>query len=316
MTEQISLAPQATLMAWLRLMRLPTVFTALANVLCGFFISSAERNPAVVLVQPWFWLLLLASAGLYLGGMVLNDVFDAALDAKERPERPIPSGKITRTQAAIFGGFLMGSGITAAWFAGKSAQSGLASFYISIILAAAVLLYDSILKNTLAAPLGMGACRFLNIILGASCCGSIDAVFSNPQLSVALALGIYVIGVTWFARHEAGNASRNGLRTGLGIAIAGIGVNVWVAANTSTDSGTGAIIALVLIAANVAFRCLKAISANHPVLLQKTVGFMLLNIVFMDAAMTFAITGSGRLATMVVILVIPATLMKRFIPLS
>ena len=72
----------------------------------------------------------------------------------------------------------------------------------------------------------------------------------------------------------------------------------------------------MLIAANVAFRCLKAISANHPVLLQKTVGFMLLNIVFMDAAMTFAITGSGRLATMVVILVIPATLMKRFIPLS
>ena len=78
----------------------------------------------------------------------------------------------------------------------------------------------------------------------------------------------------------------------------------------------GALVALALLAANIGWRCVNAIRAGHPVLLQKTVGFMLLNIIFIDAAMTFCMTGSGRLATTVVILVIPAMLMKRVIPLS
>lgn len=316
MTQEIPTAPRGSVMSWLRLMRLPTVFTALANVLCGFFVSSNEHDPAVIITQPWFWLLLLASAGLYLGGMVLNDVFDAALDAKERPERPIPSGAISKTSAAIFGTLLMIVGVAAAWFAGQTSETGFASVNIAIILAATVLLYDAILKNTIIAPLGMGACRFLNILLGASCCGSLNSVFSNPQLAIATALAVYVVGVTWFARHEAGNSSQNGLRTGLAIAIAGIGINIWTAAHATTSAGKGAMIALALIAANVSFRSLRAIKVNRPGLLQKNVGFMLLNIVFMDAAMTFAMTGSSRLATIVVILVIPATLMKRVIPLS
>lgn len=316
MMDQNALPLRATFLAWLKLTRLPTVFTALANILCGFFVSNRERDLAVIVNQPWFWLLLVASAGLYLGGMVLNDVFDTRLDAKERPERPIPSGAISQIKAAVFGSLLMASGIAAAWFAGQTSQSGTASFSIAVILAATVLLYDAVLKSTVLGPLGMGACRMLNILLGASCCGSLERVFANPQLTVATALAVYVVGVTGFARNEAGNSTRNTLRTGLAIALAGIGINLWVAYHSPSSAGTGAMIALLLIAANVSIRCLKAIAANQPGLLQKTVGFMLLNIIFMDAAMTFSITGSSRLATMVVILVIPATLMKRFIPLS
>ncbi|MEO1982964.1 MAG: hypothetical protein ABGZ24_20835, partial [Fuerstiella sp.] len=81
-------------------------------------------------------------------------------------------------------------------------------------------------------------------------------------------------------------------------------------------SAMGAVIALCLIAANVGLRCVRAIQVNQSMLLQKTVGFMLLNIIFIDAAMVFCMTGSGRLASLVVILVIPATLMKRVIPMS
>ena len=55
------------MMTWLRLMRLPTVFTALSNVLCGFFVSSSERSLPVLISRPELWLLLLSSAGLYLG---------------------------------------------------------------------------------------------------------------------------------------------------------------------------------------------------------------------------------------------------------
>jgi len=305
---------------WLKLMRLPTVFTALSNILCGYFISSSQRDLPALMAEPALWLLLLASAGLYLGGMVLNDVFDAELDARERPERPIPAGHVSLRGAAIFGVILMVIGIISAAIASRLADTNSASIVLAVILAAAVVLYDSLLKNTIAAPVGMSVCRWLNLLLGASSHMTIATLLSpdNVVLWVATALAVYVFGITWFARHETGASSGTALTAGLVIALGGFVINAIVAGRIRQQqpAATGALIALGLIAANVTLRCVRAIRANHPVLLQKTVGFMLLNIIFVDAAMTFCLTGSGRLATVVVILVIPATLMKRVLPLS
>ena len=36
--------------------------------------------------------------------MVLNDVFDAEVDAREQPDRPIPSGRVSRRAAALLAG--------------------------------------------------------------------------------------------------------------------------------------------------------------------------------------------------------------------
>ena len=308
----------STVRTWLRLMRLPTVFTALTNVLCGFTVSSSERSLPDILALKHFWLLLLSSAGLYLGGMVLNDVFDAALDAKERPERPIPSGQISKKSAAVFGSMLMLTGVVAAGLAGIFAETEPVGVCIALIRTAAVVLYDSVLKNTAARPFGMAGCRFLNIMLGASCAGSWADVWSGPQVTIAAALAVYVFGITWFARNETGDSSRLALTSGLAVALTGIGINGWTAVKVMSvqPAATGALIALCLIAANVGLRCMQAIQVNQPRLLQKTVGFMLLNIIFIDAAMVFCVTGSSRLASLVVIMVIPATLMKRVIPMS
>ena len=81
--------------AWLQLMRLPNVFTAAADVMMGYLVTHGTLRPA-----SHFALLAAASCLLYLSGMILNDVFDAEVDAKERPERPIPSGRITHRAAA------------------------------------------------------------------------------------------------------------------------------------------------------------------------------------------------------------------------
>jgi hypothetical protein len=79
----------ATLVTWLQLMRLPTVFTALSNILCGYLITHSMT--VAELPGRWdLWLLLCSTFGRSMGGLVLNDVFVAALDAIERPERPIP----------------------------------------------------------------------------------------------------------------------------------------------------------------------------------------------------------------------------------
>ena len=113
MTSLAKTVPAKRLLAWLQLLRLPTVFTAMADILCGFLVGAASSGAG----EPnWCVLpcLLLSSAGLYLGGMVLNDVFDARLDAVERPERPIPSGRVSIRSAATAGGLLLVIGLVAA----------------------------------------------------------------------------------------------------------------------------------------------------------------------------------------------------------
>lgn len=303
-------------MPWLRLLRLPTVFTALGNVLCGVFVSHADQSLSETASAAWFWLLLASSAGLYLGGMVLNDVFDADLDARERPERPIPSGQIGPRSAALFGWGLLLSGVVCAVGAGLSAGTGYVPAAIAMGLAVAVVLYDAVLKNTLLAPVGMGVCRCLNILLGAGCAGGWSDVLADPQLTIAVALGVYVFGVTWFARHETGQAPRSLLIVGVVLVLTGLVIDGATAWRSGTSEGQRAALALAVVAINILRRAGTAIKVNQPRLLQKTVGFMLLNILFLDAAMVFFATGSPQKAASVVILVIPALLLKKWIPLS
>ena len=89
------------LFAYLQLVRLPNVFTALADVAMGFFVTQgivelASLEPVQIVRLT---LLCVASACLYLAGMALNDAFDADIDREERPERPIPSGRVSLSGA-------------------------------------------------------------------------------------------------------------------------------------------------------------------------------------------------------------------------
>ncbi|GIS60363.1 MAG: hypothetical protein CM1200mP2_25880 [Planctomycetaceae bacterium] len=194
------------LLAWMQLVRLPTVFTALADILLGTQLvvpAEATTSPRAL------GLLLVASAGLYLAGMVFNDVFDRHRDAVERPGRPLPSGRITLSSAVTLGTVLMIGGVVAAATAdGSSSRAGL---LVALGLAVCVLAYDGLLKTTPLGPVAMGACRSLNVLLGATIGGSLEALAHGPPLHVAAGLGIYITGVTWFARNEAGSSTRGQL---------------------------------------------------------------------------------------------------------
>src|SRR5438067_11169225 len=87
---------------YFQLVRLPNVFTALADIALAALATHALPGHA-----PTFLLLCLASACLYCGGMVWNDFFDVEQDKHERPYRPIPSGRVARTTAAVSGGLLL-----------------------------------------------------------------------------------------------------------------------------------------------------------------------------------------------------------------
>lgn len=149
------------LKAFLSLTRPANLVTAIADVLAGIAIAGYYiiLNPAPA---PVGWLCL-ATVGLYGGGVVFNDVFDAELDAIERPERPIPSGIVRKRSAALLGAGLLAIGIMASFRVNQTAG------WLAIGIAAASLIYDRYGKHhTLLGPLNMGLCRGLNLLLGIS----------------------------------------------------------------------------------------------------------------------------------------------------
>ena len=109
--------PRFEWLAFFRLLRLPNVFTAWSDVLMGFLVAQGAV-PRDTQGLATIALLLAATSGLYLGGMVLNDWFDYEEDKKARAFRPLPSGKFTLRFAATLGFGLLFFGVLFAASAG------------------------------------------------------------------------------------------------------------------------------------------------------------------------------------------------------
>ena len=170
-------------------MRPANIVTAWADILAGFAASGAV---GLLNIQVLGWLLL-ATTGLYGGGIVLNDVFDAELDAQERPERPIPSGRASRQGATLLGSVLLVTGVVAA------AQVSLLSATLACGIALAATLYDAVGKHhPILGPLNMGACRGGNLLLGIS---AVPAMIGEHWFLAVIPI-IYIAAVTTISRGE------------------------------------------------------------------------------------------------------------------
>lgn len=189
------------LRAYLTLARPANLVTALADVLAGMAIAGyfllPEPPPA-----PVGWLCL-ATVGLYGGGVVFNDVFDADLDAVERPERPIPSGIISKQAATVWGGLLLLLGVGVSFAVNPTA--GL----LAIATATAALVYDRFGKHhNWFGPLNMGLCRGLNLLLGVS----IIPEQVGPWAWVGLVPVAYIAAITMISRGEVHGGQSNTVR--------------------------------------------------------------------------------------------------------
>jgi len=188
---------------YLRLMRPANIVTSVADVLAGIAISGFLGSQSFQLQNLLPILLLCFSTiGLYGGGVVFNDVFDAALDRIERPERPIPVGLITVREAATLGVLMLIAGIIAAAF--TSLTSGILAFLVAV----SALVYDKWGKHfSFAGPVNMGLCRGFNLLLGVSIIPS--AV--NNWWYLALVPVIYIASITMISRGEVHGGSRKTL---------------------------------------------------------------------------------------------------------
>jgi 4-hydroxybenzoate polyprenyltransferase len=185
---------------YLELMRPANIVTAWADILVGFAASGSgmifakliNGEASFVILIPLAWLLL-ATTGLYGGGIVFNDVFDAELDAKERPNRAIPSGRVSRENAALLGSILFAIGIIAAF------QVSALSAAIAIFITFSSLLYDSLAKHhPFFGPLNMGLCRGSNLLLGVS---AVPAIIGE-RWYLALIPVIYIAAITAISQGE------------------------------------------------------------------------------------------------------------------
>src|SRR5439155_26089983 len=138
-------------------------------------------------------------------------------DKRDRPFRPLPSGKISRRTAAALGTALLLAGVAIAGIAGRTVPPG-ASAAAWVV---EILLYDAWLKRTAGGPVAMASCRFFNVLLGLSLADQ-SAVPLFVRLHLAGVVGLYIVGVTWFARNEAGRSDPVWLRAAAAVMLSAL----------------------------------------------------------------------------------------------
>jgi len=175
----------ATLLRLGRIANLPTVWT---NVIAGSLIAGGGS-----VVPTEIALIALAMSAFYVGGVYLNDFFDRAIDARERPDRPIAAGDIGAGAVSVIGFGLLATGIALMSPFGPAATGS------GALLAGAIVLYDVWHKGNPLSPIVMGLCRAL-VYVGAG----LAVAQSVPRALVvgAIALAAHVIGLACAAKQE------------------------------------------------------------------------------------------------------------------
>ena len=292
-----------TLGGLLRLVRPPNVFTAVADGLAGLLVLWGLG----LTVPDRACLTLVASACLYLAGIVLNDLFDRHIDARERPSRPIPSGEVSPMAAGVIGFGLMVIGLAAAAAIGRS------SMIVGGALATCILLYDGGLKKTKLGPLVMGACRGLDVALAISTGLALDARWPTIAIAGPVVLALYVTGLTYIARDEVdGNTTRRA-RTGLSFLAVLAVTTVLGLAVADELPRSGWAWPWVVVAVALVWRNWAPVWRRHDgPSTGRAIGGGIILIPLIDAAIV-AVAGCPFWAVGVVALAVPALVLKQFV---
>lgn len=173
-----------------RVSNLPTVWT---NALAGLVLAGGMLSPGLLI-------LLLVSVSLaYVGGMYLNDAFDARIDAKQRPERPIPSGRVRRETVFACGYGMLAGSVLGLGIVGGMSGTGLRAGAAGLVLALLIVLYNRRHKENPLGPLVMGLCRVFVYVSAALC--ATESLPASLWIGAALLL-CHLIGLTYVAKQE------------------------------------------------------------------------------------------------------------------
>lgn len=325
-----TVSAESTWLPYFQLFRLPNLFTAWADIFAGYLVVAQFSDETASLAPlPVFLCLITASSLIYSAGMALNDYYDLEQDRRERPQRPLPSGRVSPRLAAWLGYQFLVVGVVLATLGGYLYSDQAAIPWrggaVAVLLVISVLLYDAILKATVFGAVAMGACRFFNLLLGMSLAGNVpeDAGFTligydSGQLAFAGGIGIFIAGVTWFARTEAKRSARPALIFGFVVLLAGLGL--FVASpllgsdviHLRSMKAVGWCGLMILIGVSIVRRCVIAIADPSPGNVQVAVKQAIMSLITLNAGLVLAVCGAFW-AVMIALLIAPMLLLGRWV---
>jgi 4-hydroxybenzoate polyprenyltransferase len=273
------------LWAWLQLFRVPNLLTVPGDAIAGFLLAQAAGLAAN---KPYLRMALAAAVSLliYAAGLLWNDWFDLPEDLRERPSRPLPSGRVRTGQVALVANALVAASIAVAAVAGRT------TLWVAVVLGAVVLAYDMGLKRVpVVGPLAMGCCRGLSVLVGAAALGA-DGLTRAPVIAAAAGIALYVAAVTWLARGETRQRDVTTHRVAIVAAFF-----AWLGAVAVALLATGvveprwrwAMFPLAALACLWLRGCLAPLGRQpQPWVVQRTVGRLIRGIILMQAALVLA----------------------------
>lgn len=275
-------------------MRPANLVTAVADILAGAAIAGfafGESNSIL-------WLIV-STIGLYGGGVVMNDVFDAELDSVERPERPIPSGVVSVREGTLLGATLLGIGVLAAL------RVSVVSSVLAAAIAIAAIVYDKWGKHhSFLGPVNMGLCRGLNLLLGVS--------ILPPAIEKLWMVGFvpltYIAAITMISRGEVHGGSRKTLYGAALLYALVIGVIAFVAFRNRHIAEASAFV--VAWAGMIFIPLLRAIRDPQGRMIGRAVKAGVIALIVMNAAWAASL-GAITIALVIVLLLPLSVLLAR-----
>lgn len=165
---------------YFQLFRISNIFTVPPDILVGFLAVSIYSSSSIGYSVSDLVTLIFSSVFIYIGGLVLNDLFDIKVDRLERPNRPLPSGRIKKGKAILITVLLFSIGLAFASLVNSIAVG------ISLLMIVGIIAYNYKIKNGYFRPYLMAAIRALNVIYGAS------FIFDIPITNISNREGIMI----------------------------------------------------------------------------------------------------------------------------
>ena len=264
------------LCAWGRLLRLPNLFTAPWDPVCGFLIAGGASDPEKI------GYLAVAALCAYAFGLVTNDIADLKTDTAERPARPLPSGEISMKEASIAAVVLCIVALELTSFAGHGACFGM------MLLLVVILLYNYCgRKSALLSSALMGLCRVFSFGIG------VAAVYPEiPSLNMTLCalyaagMFLFILGITLVARRETETLKTRPGRTLIpaGALLMAVFGGVWITSNPSDMAHSAGFALLILFFGASAGAWFAFGRMLEPVAVQKKIGFLIRTLILVQCA--------------------------------
>lgn len=277
-------APRFQIRDWLNLARasnLPTVWT---NILAAWLLAGGKWD-----WHPLAWLFMGGSL-IYTGGMILNDAADVRFDREFRKERPLPSGRVSVSKA-----WAVGIGCLLAGFA-MMVWGAETCIWLTGALVVAVVAYDLYHKPWAGSVFIMGSCRTLLYLSAASAVtGTLNWSGYHEVIVKGIALGGYIVGLTFVARHESSPAKSNKHIFTAFLLMLGSPIYAGLAYSLLTKHVWAGLLFVILLSA-LLWLAIHKMKSNPPMSIGPAVGWLLAGIVLVDALAVSSVSMTASLA--------------------